>query len=141
MLIYQQTIIMSLNEEDVRIDLGQYAHHLRRFDEEVTDISKWFGRTKNGEVTVRRQADRVIELYREMHYLEQQARTLAGELELYFPDGTGTAPFTATEERGTVERVGKKKHQLEELSGKFQSEARPFAGACQVQERELENCA
>lgn len=33
---------MSLNEEDVRIDLGQYAHHLRRFDEEVTDISKWF---------------------------------------------------------------------------------------------------
>ena len=40
----KQTIIMSLNEEDVRIDLGQYAHHLRRFDEEVTDISKWFRR-------------------------------------------------------------------------------------------------
>lgn len=98
---------MSLNEEDVRIDLGQYAHHLRRFDEEVTDISKWFRKNKNGEVTVRRQADRVIELYREMHYLEQRSTYIGRRIELRFSDSAGSTPFSAKTERRAVERSGK----------------------------------
>lgn len=133
----KQTIIMSLNEEDVRIDLGQYAHHLRRFDEEVTDISKWFRKNKNGEVTVRRQADRVIELYREMHYLEQQARTLAGELNYAFRTAREVLPSLQKQKEELLKEVAKEKRQLEELSGKFQSERDRLLGVVKVQNENL----
>ncbi|WP_431425440.1 ATP-binding protein [Bacteroides hominis] len=133
----KQTIIMSLNEEDVRIDLGQYAHHLRRFDEEVTDISKWFRKNKNGEVTVRRQADRVIELYREMHYLEQQARTLAGELNYTFRMAQELLPSLQQKKEELLKELAKEKHQLEELSGKFQSERDRLLGLVRVQNENL----
>lgn len=128
---------MSLNEEDVRIDLGQYAHHLRRFDEEVTDISKWFRKNKNGEVTVRRQADRVIELYREMHYLEQQARTLAGELNYTFRMAQELLPSLQQKKEELLKELAKEKHQLEELSGKFQSERDRLLGLVRVQNENL----
>ena len=133
----KQTIFMSLNEEDVRIDLGQYAHHLRRFDEEVTDISKWFRKNKNGEVTVRRQADRVIELYREMHYLEQQARTLAGELNYAFRTAREVLPSLQKQKEELLKEVAKEKRQLEELSGKFQSERDRLLGVVKVQNENL----
>lgn len=133
----KQTIIMSLNEEDVRIDLGQYAHHLRRFDEEVTDISKWFKKNKNGEVAVRLQADRVIELYREMHYLEQQARTLAGELNYAFRMAKEQLPSLQQKKEELLKELSKEKRLLEELSGKFQSERDRLLGLVKVYNENL----
>ena len=121
----------------MRIDLGQYAHHLRRFDEEVTDISKWFRKNKNGEVTVRRQADRVIELYREMHYLEQQARTLGGELNYTFRMAQELLPSLQQKKEELLKELAKEKHQLEELSGKFQSERDRLLGLVRVQNENL----
>ena len=114
----KQTIIMSLNEE-------------------VTDISKWFRKNKNGEVTVRRQADRVIELYREMHYLEQQARTLAGELNYTFRMAQELLPSLQQKKEELLKELAKEKHQLEELSGKFQSERDRLLGLVRVQNENL----
>jgi flagellar biosynthesis GTPase FlhF len=37
----KQTIIMSLNEEDLEIDLQSYTHHLKNFEEQLKDISEY----------------------------------------------------------------------------------------------------
>ena len=94
---------------------------------------------KNGEVTVRRQADRVIELYREMHYLEQQARTLAGELNYAFRTAREVLPSLQKQKEELLKEVAKEKRQLEELSGKFQSERDRLLGVVKVQNEKSEN--
>lgn len=73
----KQTIIMSLNEEDVKIDLDQYAFHLRDFEERLTDISKWSIKNRNGEIVVRILADRISKYYAEINFLEKEKSNLA----------------------------------------------------------------
>lgn len=133
----KQTIIMSLNEEDVRIDLGQYTHHLRQFDEEVTDISKWFQKNKSGEVAVRRQADKVIELYREIHYMDQQARTLAGELNYAYKKAGELLPVQQQKKEELLKNLNKEKHHHEDLAKKFQTERDRLMGSIKVQNENL----
>ena len=36
----KQTIIMSLNEEDISIDLQSYTHHLKNFESQLNDINR-----------------------------------------------------------------------------------------------------
>ena len=45
----KQTIIMSLNEEDVKIDRDQYELHLKDFEVQLDDISKWSNKNRSGE--------------------------------------------------------------------------------------------
>lgn len=44
----KDTIIMSLSEENASIDLMQYGNHLKNFEEEYKDISKWHEKDKDG---------------------------------------------------------------------------------------------
>lgn len=44
----KDTIIMSLSEENAFIDLMQYGNHLKNFEEEYKDISKWHEKDKDG---------------------------------------------------------------------------------------------
>lgn len=76
----KDTIIKSLNEEEIRIDLTQYAHHLKDFDTQLGDIQKWIEKTKGGEVIVRKQADKVVTSLSAIKYLEREKKKLAGEL-------------------------------------------------------------
>ena len=68
----KQTIIMSLNEEDVKIDLDQYAFHLRNFEEQLADISKWSTKNRAGQIVVRVLAERIVKNYAEVCYLEKE---------------------------------------------------------------------
>ncbi len=67
----KQTIIMSLNEEDVKIDLDQYALHLQNFQEQLTDIGKWSEKNRIGEVVVRTVANNIAALYSKICFLEK----------------------------------------------------------------------
>ncbi|AMQ01645.1 DNA repair protein [Pedobacter cryoconitis] len=67
----KQTIIMSLNEEDVKIDLDQYALHLQNFQEQLADISKWSEKNRIGEVVVRTVANNIAALYSKICFLEK----------------------------------------------------------------------
>ncbi|EOR96328.1 ATPase involved in DNA repair [Arcticibacter svalbardensis MN12-7] len=73
----KQTIIMSLNEEDVKINLDQYAFHLRDFEVQLADISKWSTRNRGGVVIVRLLADNIARLYTEICYLEKEKTHIA----------------------------------------------------------------
>ena len=76
----KQTIIMSLNEEDVQINLDQYAFHLRDFEVQLADISKWSTRNRGGVVVVRMLADNIAKLYNEICYLEREKANIATTL-------------------------------------------------------------
>nr|WP_121270874.1 ATP-binding protein [Pedobacter schmidteae] len=67
----KQTIIMSLNEEDVKIDLDQYALHLQNFQEQLADITKWSEKNRIGEVVVRTVANNIAALYSKICFLEK----------------------------------------------------------------------
>jgi hypothetical protein len=72
----KQTIIMSLNEEDVEIDLNQYALHLQDFEQQLSDIGKWSERNRAGEVIVRLLAGTIAKLYTEVRFLEKEKSAL-----------------------------------------------------------------
>jgi len=69
----KQTIIMSL-ENDIRIDLNNYTHHLKDFDTQLTDIRKF----KTPGTTA--QANSISKLYIAIRYLEREKIQLAKEL-------------------------------------------------------------
>ncbi len=74
----KQTIISSMDEEDVHIDLQQYAHHLKDFDTQLSDIRKF------RYPSVMRQAQESAKLFIAINHLEQEkvglAKQLAGRL-------------------------------------------------------------
>lgn len=69
----KQTIILSL-DNDVRIDLNQYAHHLNDFETQLTDIRKF----KMPSTTS--QAENIATLYIAIRHLEREKIQIAKEL-------------------------------------------------------------
>lgn len=65
-------IIRSLGDEEPGIDLVYFRSQLAGFEREYNDISQWFQKNKQGEVTVRRQGEKVVELYRKLLYLDDE---------------------------------------------------------------------
>jgi len=76
----KDTIIKSLNEEEINIDLSNYSSHLKNFDTQLSDIKKWIEKTKSGEIIVRKQAETVITTYSSIKFNDSEKRQLAGEL-------------------------------------------------------------
>lgn len=116
----KDTIIMSLNEEKASIDLMQYGNHLKGFEEEYKDISKWHEKDKDGNVTVRKQAEKAVDIHRALLYHEQEKRELSCELNFAYRVACEEQPVR---ERLLTEQQAKLKKteiQLAELDNKYQ---------------------
>jgi hypothetical protein len=75
------TIIKSLNEEEIKIDLTTYSQtHLKDFETNLNDIKKWTDKNRNGENQVEKQADNVSNYYLALKYLEKNKVGLASQL-------------------------------------------------------------
>lgn len=75
------TIIKSLNEEDIKIDLTTYSQtHLKDFETNLNDIKKWTDKNRNGENQVEKQADNVSTCYSALQYLQKKKAELASQL-------------------------------------------------------------
>jgi hypothetical protein len=71
----KETIIKSLNEDEVKIDLTTYSQtHLRDFETNLSDIKKWT------DGNVEKQAEKVTTTYSALKYLEQRKKELAFQL-------------------------------------------------------------
>lgn len=71
----KETVIKSLNEDEVKIDLTTYSQtHLRDFETNLNDIKKWT------EGKVDKQAEKVATTYSALKYLEQKKKELAYQL-------------------------------------------------------------
>lgn len=62
----KQTIIMSLNEEDIEIDLQSYTHHLKDFEAQLNDINLF------KQSSVLKQAENVIKLHTAIRHLDRE---------------------------------------------------------------------
>lgn len=62
----KNTIIQSMSDENAFIDLTFYREQIKEFEQEYKDVSIWTKKEKNGEVLIRRMADKVIDSYRSL---------------------------------------------------------------------------
>ena len=115
-------IIRSLGDEEPGIDLVYFRSQLAGFEREYNDISQWFQKNKQGEVTVRRQGEKVVELYRKLLYLDDEL--MCGLLELRYArrDALERIPLLGKQVEDTEVLQQKCKDKLAELQDKFNHE-------------------
>jgi hypothetical protein len=70
----KQTIIMSLNEEDISIDLQSYTHHLKNFEYQLNDIHLY----KQSHII--KQADNVVKNHLAIKHLETEKNNFSLQL-------------------------------------------------------------
>jgi hypothetical protein len=70
----KQTIIMSLNEEDISIDLQSYTHHLKNFEAQLNDIFLY------KQAHVIKQADNVVKNHLAIKHLESEKNNFSLQL-------------------------------------------------------------
>lgn len=71
----KETIIKSLNEDEIKIDLTTYSQtHLRDFESNLNDIKKWT------EGKIDKQAEKVATTYSALKYLEQKKKEYSYQL-------------------------------------------------------------
>lgn len=126
----KQTIIMSL-ENDVKIDLNQYAHHLNGFETQLTDIRKF----KTPGATA--QADSISKLQIAIRHLQREKIQLAKEL-------FWAVNKNAEEEPGLTERLEKQKetenvfkNKLAKTFETFKTKENKIRGDIRIQEENL----
>lgn len=115
-------IIRSLGDEEPGIDLIYFRGQLAEFDREYNDIRQWFRKEKSGEVKVRVQAQKLIDQYRQLLYLDDELET--GLLELRYAQRAAgeRIPLTEKQAEETEIQLQKHKERLEELEDKYKKE-------------------
>ncbi|HEX5552573.1 MAG TPA: ATP-binding protein [Chitinophagaceae bacterium] len=134
----KQTIINSLNEEEIRIDLDTYAHnHLKDFEANLSDIRKWTEKDRNGVNPLEKQAADISKYHEALKHLEKRkiiaARQLGWALnDLFLQQPKVTEKLKQEEEkRDKVQlkaddlesKFDKKKEKIQEEIGKYKSKA------------------
>ncbi|HAS40850.1 MAG TPA: ATP-binding protein [Microscillaceae bacterium] len=77
----KETIIKSLDEDEIKIDLETYAHsHLRDFETELHDVNVWQRANAQGELIVKKQADQILQLVLHYKALEAEKTTVSKQL-------------------------------------------------------------
>ena len=90
----KETIIKSLNEDEIKIDLETYKSHLRDFETELNDIQIWANKNRSGESIVEKQAENVSKFYSALKYLEKNKEELATQLGWALNDIKEKQPIT-----------------------------------------------
>jgi hypothetical protein len=119
----KQTIIMSLDNNIIPIDLNKYARHLGDFETQIADI-RIFLLPKTSA-----QAEFVARLYADIRHLEREKIRLAGELARAITDGEARVPIIESEllERlaaiSTLEaKIVRARQLFEEKTGRLRAE-------------------
>ena len=76
----KDTIIHSLTDEEISIDLNFFRRQTEGFEQEYNDVMLWYQKNKNGEIPVRKFADKVMNTYRDLIYVRKQIEEGRAEL-------------------------------------------------------------
>lgn len=116
----KETIIKSLNEEEIKIDLTTYSQtHLKDFETNLNDIKKWTDRNRNGENQVEKQADNVSTVYSALKYLEKKKAELASQLGWALNNVKDQQPKVAGQLAVEEQKRNKVRAKLSELDSVF----------------------
>lgn len=126
----KETIIKSLSEEEIKIDLSTYAHnHLRNFETELNDIKIWSQKNKAGKIIVRSQAEAVATANRSYLFVVQEKKSFSRQLGWFLNSIKSTKPEIEDElnkatvaERKVEDRLSALKTNLEKNQKQLQTE-------------------
>lgn len=117
----KETIIKSLNEEEIKIDLNTYSqNHLKDFETNLNDIKKWTDRNRNGENQVEKQADQVAGFYSALKHLERKKEELAYQLGWALDHIKMQQPKVAERLKEEEQKRNKIEKRLQEADGDFE---------------------
>ncbi len=117
----KQTIIMSLNEEDVKIELGTYAQHLKDFDTQLADINKWTEKNKSGETPVKKMAENIARIHAAIQSLNREKQDTA--IQLFRAHDASQKELPRVEKKVEQQQRQRQSAQQksDDLKGKFQA--------------------
>ena len=137
----KDTIIRSMSDEDNSIDLNFYREQIKEFEQEYTDVSLWTKKEKNGEVLIRRIADKVIDAYRtllnnrrligegrrELNYAERVAQELLPQYRLDIQESEAECNRVIRLIGEEQEKYGKERDKLSRELGVFDAQLKKTA--------------
>ncbi|MCQ2286941.1 MAG: ATP-binding protein [Bacteroidales bacterium] len=136
----KDTIIQSMDGESFSIDLGYFRHQVSEFEQEYSDIGKWFEKNKRGECETRVDGERVVKTYRALLQLRRDLETGCKELNYAYRITCEQLPSVANEIEKADESLNTTLRLLNEENGKYNRE-RDFLNASLTLEKEsLKKC-
>lgn len=116
------TIIQSMTEEDLPIDLQTYRRLVTDFEREYDEIDCWFRQTRDGNYPVRQQALKIAEQGRKIVALDQQLLNVWHRLNHAVAESEQQIPLLEAEETELKTSIGKERKREKELADEYGKE-------------------
>lgn len=118
----KDTIIYSLMDEDMGIDLLYYRNQVGKFRKEYRDISLWFKPDKRGRIKVRDDAERVVNDYRELLFLDEKIRQIASHIKFAVIRDRDLMPKLESQKQTYIDALERIVRLIGEVTEKFNRE-------------------
>lgn len=118
----KNTIIQSMADEDLPIDLQTYRRLVTDFEREYDEIDCWFRQTRDGNYPVRQQALKIAEQGRMIVALDQQLSDVWHRLNHAVADNEQQIPLLEAEEAEVKTDIDKERNREKELTTEYEKE-------------------
>lgn len=115
----KNTIIQSMADEDLPIDLQTYRRLVTDFEREYDEIDCWFRQTRDGNYPVRQQALKIAEQGRMIVALDQQLLDVWHRLNHAVADNEQQIPFLENEAAEVKTNIEKERQREKELTAEY----------------------
>lgn len=118
----KNTIIQSMADEDLPIDLQTYRRLVTDFEREYDEIGCWFRQTRDGNYPVRQQALKIAEQGRRIVALDQQLMDVWRMLNHAVAESEQKLPFLEAEAAEVKTEIEKERSREKELTTEYDKE-------------------
>lgn len=118
----KNTIIQSMTDEDLPIDLQTYRRLVTDFEREYEEIDCWFRQTRDGNYPVRQQALKIAEQGRKIVALDQQLLNVWRMLNHAVADSEQRIPLLEAEATEVKAGIEKERNREKELTAEYDKE-------------------
>ena len=118
----KNTIIQSMADEDLPIDLQTYRRLVTDFEREYDEIDCWFRQTRDGNYPVRQQALKIAEQGRMIVALDQQLLDVWHRLNHAVADNEHQIPLLEAEDAEVKTDIEKERNRETELTAEYDKE-------------------
>ncbi len=118
----KNTIIQSMADEDLPIDLQTYKRLVTDFEREYDEIDCWFRQTRDGNYPVRQQALKIAEQGRMIVALDQQLLDVWHRLNHAVADNEQQIPLLEAEDAEVKTDIEKERNRETELTAEYDKE-------------------
>lgn len=118
----KNTIIQSMAEEDLPIELQTYRRLVTDFEREYDEIDCWYRQAKDGSYPVRQQAQKIAEQGRTIVALDQQMLDLWHALNYAVSESEKKVPLLEADVKSNREKVAAEKQRDQELTTEYNKE-------------------